>query len=116
MKLLLLLLFPVLAFGQLPTSSPRNDTRGFSPDGATAAPGAAPPATSQTIISAEGTWSFGSIKNGGGYSLLLNGRPAGITNFGMLYQYKSGKVWNRNAEGRWYLWNGNDFLPSGPPR
>jgi hypothetical protein len=116
MKLLLLLLFPAFAFGQVPSSSPRNNVRSFSRDGATAAPGTAPPATSQTIVSAEGTWSFGSIRNGGGYSLLLNGQPAGITNFGMLYEYKSRKVWNRNAEGQWYLWNGNDFVHSGSPR
>lgn len=89
---------------------------GFSPDGATAAPGTAPPATSQTIVSAEGTWSFGSQKVSGGYALLLNGQPAGITNFGMLYEYKSGRVWNKNAGGQWYVWNGGDFVPSGAPK
>lgn len=116
MKLLFLLLVPALAFGQVPNSSPRNTFRSFSPNGATAAPGAAPPATSQTIVSAEGTWSFGSKRTGGGYSLLLNGQPAGITNFGILYEYRSGKVWNRNAEGQWYIWNGSDFVHSDAPR
>jgi hypothetical protein len=87
----------------------------LSPDGATAAPGSSPPGTSQTIVSAEGTWSFGSQKTSGGYALLLNGQAAGVGNFGMLYEYKSGKVWNRNAGGQWYVWSSDDFLPSGAP-
>jgi hypothetical protein len=88
------------ASATMPASAPS----GNSPDGSTAVPGATPPSTSQTLTTAQGTWSFGSSKSGGGFALMLSGRQAG-GGFGVkLYVANGGQVYTRNDAGNLYLW------------
>lgn len=73
-----------------------------SPDGTVAtAPGG-------SVITAEGTWTFGTATAVGGNSLLLNGVQA-AGGFGHEYHIVSGKLYTFTANNLWYLWSGGSW-------
>ena len=82
---------------------------GLSPDGSTAVP------PSGTLLTAAGTWSFGTGTGGGGVVLLLNGRQAGGGYGAKLYVLNLGKIYTLNTTNNWYLWGGTSWSQVAAP-
>lgn len=80
---------------------------GISPVGSTAVPG-------QTLLTAQGAWSFDLVNMGsGGNVLLLNGAPAGGS--GVKYAVTAAGLKVLNTAGQWWLWTGSVWTASTAP-
>ncbi len=62
-----------------------------------------------SLITSAGTWTFGTTANSNGYPILLNGNPAAGGSASMMLVYNSGKLYVKNAQNAWYLWNGSGW-------
>lgn len=78
----------------------------ISPDGTIALPG-------QSLITAQGTWSFGTAGDPGGNALLLNGTH--ISGYGVKLEVKGGNLYTVNAIGKEYKWGGSSWGASSDP-
>src|SRR5216683_1893851 len=92
-----------------PTAHPSTGSSGPSADGSTLIP-----ATSGSLATSDGTWTFGTGTAGGGNVILLNGHPA--TN-GAAAQLlvESGHVFADNAQGNWYEWTNSNWSTTTDP-
>jgi len=92
-----------------PTAHPSTGSSGASADGSTLIP-----ATTGSLVTSDGTWTFGTGTAGGGNVILLNGHPATDGAAAKLV-VESGHVFADNAQGNWYEWTNSNWSASADP-
>lgn len=70
-------------------------------------------APSGSIITSQGTWTFGSATAVGGNALMLNGTTKG---FGHQLYVIGANLYTFTANSQWYLWNNTTWVGVTPPR
>ena len=80
-----------------------------------------PPPTSTTatapsgsLVTPQGTWTFGAATGEGGNALLLNGQHVG-GGYGVEYRFAAGVLIVRNILNDWYRWTGTGWTSSPAP-
>lgn len=71
--------------------------------------------TTDTLVTADGTWSFGAASPPYGYNITLNGSLSQGGIAATLEVSNGGQLYALNGEGSWYVFQDGAFVSSGAP-
>lgn len=93
-----------------PSATPTTTTSGLSADGSIMLVG-----TNGSLVTTDGTWTFGTSTTSGDHVILLNGQPA-TNGAGLeLIVDNNGHLYAENTQGNWYEWINSGWAASADP-